>query len=220
MNEDDEEEYFFYNNDEFDENIMIVDDNYDGDGDDMTQNADTSDSDDVSSMEMYNNRFYYEIFEEMYSIDVDYIESEKVNGSYYLGQYVCVPFSNELLMANSVSPYIFFRYPYKIVLDYLRYYNFLLYKSDMKLHILQVCVQNNTYYVIVKTIWIKIIQRRWRAIYQKRKWIIQQRMRIQSLEYMKINGRYPKSLNTMPKLYGMLLDLVKFTRKSLNIRTD
>jgi len=210
MDENDEEEYYFY--DDSDESIMIVDD--------ITLNEDTSDGDDVSSVEMYNNHFYYEIFEEMYSIDMDYIEGEKVNGGYYLGQYVYIPYGRELLMANSVSPTIFFNYPYKIVLDYLRYYNFLLYKSDMKLHILQVCIQNNTYYVVVKTFWIKIIQRRWRTIYRKRKSIIQQRMRIQSLEYMKINGRYPNGLNVLPKLYGMLRDLMPFIQKSLNIRID
>jgi hypothetical protein len=57
---------------------------------------------------------------------------------------------------------------------------------------------------IIKTIWIKLIQRTWRKIYNIRKDIIQKRCMSVSLKYREINGRWPNNCIYLPTLIGML----------------
>jgi len=57
---------------------------------------------------------------------------------------------------------------------------------------------------ILKTFWIKIIQRTWKNIIKKRKEIIKNRCNIFSLKYREINGKFPKELLNYPTLKGML----------------
>ena len=60
---------------------------------------------------------------------------------------------------------------------------------------------------IIKTIWIKIIQRKWKKVYAERKKVIKTRMQYSSLKTREITGRWPQSCNYLPTLYGLLRDL-------------
>lgn len=60
---------------------------------------------------------------------------------------------------------------------------------------------------IIKTIWIKIIQRKWKKVYAERKRIIKTRMLYSSLKTREITGKWPQSCNYLPTLYGILRDL-------------
>lgn len=60
---------------------------------------------------------------------------------------------------------------------------------------------------IIKTIWIKIIQRKWKKVYAERNKIIKTRMQYSSLKTREITGRWPQSCNYLPTLYGLLHDL-------------
>jgi len=57
---------------------------------------------------------------------------------------------------------------------------------------------------VLKTFWLRLVQRTWKRICKERKDIIQRRMLISSLKYREIRGRWPPGLNSMPSLYGML----------------
>lgn len=57
---------------------------------------------------------------------------------------------------------------------------------------------------IIKTIWIKIIQRKWKKVYSERNKIIKTRMQYSSLKTREITGRWPQSCNYLPTLYGMM----------------
>jgi hypothetical protein len=57
---------------------------------------------------------------------------------------------------------------------------------------------------ILKTYWIRIIQRKWQSIIKIRKEIIKQMMYIKSLKYREINGKCPKYIEYIPRLKGML----------------
>jgi len=63
--------------------------------------------------------------------------------------------------------------------------------------------------VIIKTFWIKIIQRTWKNIYKKRILIINKRKHIHNINYKRLNGIWTKGLNNIPSLKGMLYYLVK-----------
>ena len=59
--------------------------------------------------------------------------------------------------------------------------------------------------VIIKTMWIKIIQRKWKKIYAERQTIIRRRARIASLYTRELTGRWPESCIYYPTLRGLLV---------------
>ena len=62
---------------------------------------------------------------------------------------------------------------------------------------------------IIKTIWIRLIQRTWKKIYKLRKEILLNRCRITSLHYRERHGNWPTSCNYLPTISGMLFSLSK-----------
>lgn len=57
---------------------------------------------------------------------------------------------------------------------------------------------------ILKTIWLKLIQRTWKKIYKERKEIISIRRRPNSIKHREIYGRWPNNCSNYPTLKGML----------------
>ena len=57
---------------------------------------------------------------------------------------------------------------------------------------------------IIKTYWLRLIQRTWRKICRNRKLIIKQRCNPNSLKYREIYGKWPSSCSNYPSLNGML----------------
>ena len=60
---------------------------------------------------------------------------------------------------------------------------------------------------ILKTFWLRLIQRTWRKIYKQRQHIFQIRHTLKSLRYREIHGKWPVSCNNMPTIHGMLFYL-------------
>jgi hypothetical protein len=65
-------------------------------------------------------------------------------------------------------------------------------------------LKNRECVCVLKTFWIRLVQRTWKRIYKERKDIFQRRRIISSLKHGEINGRWPDGLNVMPSVYGML----------------
>ena len=60
---------------------------------------------------------------------------------------------------------------------------------------------------IKKTIWIKLIQKRWKRIFKQRVEITKKRCSIKSIRYREINGCWPEDCIIIPTLKGMLSNL-------------
>lgn len=157
------------------------------------------------------------IMDEMYDFEIDFEEEEKENGKYYIGMYVYVKdvemlqtgilieHPDKLYLGMAISNRLFFKYEYKYIYKYLcssvaycqyaRYYQ--LNVNIMKLNI----INNELYVVVVKTIWIRLIQRHWKKIMKKRKDIIEKMKKHTYLQYREIGKR---NMDKMPKLAGML----------------
>jgi hypothetical protein len=58
---------------------------------------------------------------------------------------------------------------------------------------------------IIKTFWIKIIQRTWKNIISERKKIIKLRCNLKSIKHREINGKWPNNCLYLPSLKGMLV---------------
>ena len=67
-----------------------------------------------------------------------------------------------------------------------------------------VYLNSNHCIAIIKTFWIKLIQRTWKSILKKREKIIKRKMKIQCIRYREINGKWPHECLGYPHLKGML----------------
>jgi len=60
---------------------------------------------------------------------------------------------------------------------------------------------------ILKTFWLRIIQKKWKKVFQERKNIIRQRCHLSNLSIREMRGRWPDSCFNLPGLRGLLSDL-------------
>lgn len=67
---------------------------------------------------------------------------------------------------------------------------------------------------IIKTFWLKIIQKTWKNIFKERKKCIARRCNPNTLKYREIHGKWPYSCNNFPQLKGMLSSLSRTTSRA------
>ena len=170
-----------------------------------------SDSEDSQSIEnddsMESGTEYDSETEEMvdriYFHEEDFLDSEKEDKHYYIGNSRVSQDKLYILYANAVTPTTFFRFDINHVKSYLHDYSIFATNSNidiMKLFILD----DHTHTVVIKTYWLKIIQRHWKKIYSQRKYCISRRRQIKTMMYVERNGMYPYDCHSMPGLQGML----------------
>ena len=71
-----------------------------------------------------------------------------------------------------------------------------------------IMLNGNETVAILKTFWIRIVQRAWKKVFQARCIVRNQRMSIYSLGWRQIYGCWPDNCRTMPSIYGMLGKIV------------
>lgn len=107
---------------------------------------------------------------------------DKQHGHYYIGTYIRAPrglrgecSSGAYIMDVCISPQTFFEYDFADIENYLLYYNVLILpaylrsraRAARKIEIMKLHISDDgTYYVILKTFWLRIIQRIWRRTYR------------------------------------------------------
>lgn len=71
------------------------------------------------------------------------------------------------------------------------------------------CIYLNTGHCIgiIKTFWIKLIQRRWKNVFKERKLCLSRRSNPNALKYREIYGKWPNNCLINPDLNGMLSKL-------------
>ena len=63
---------------------------------------------------------------------------------------------------------------------------------------------------IIKTIWLKIIQRKWKQVFAKRQHITKCRTSPSSISHRQVTGKWPEYCNNLPGLKGMLSNLYTY----------
>ena len=203
--EDQEEEQNL--EEEFIENEIIIDD------DQYTYSSTASETSSDPEFETYdsgsNGVFIYENLNDkymkIYDEETNFLEKEKINNNYYIGIAAKYTRNEHFILVNSISAKSFLKYDQNTVIEYLKYYTGF-YLKNPRLHIMQLNIDiiDETYNVILKTYWIRLIQRTWKNIYKKRKEVIENRKQIGSILYCKIYGRYRTNENYLPTIHGML----------------
>ena len=144
------------------------------------------------------------VFDAIYFTDRYFLDEPKEHGTYYLGNISYV--NSQLLMELAVSPSTFFRFSYKKICRYVRSYSisshWLYPTSQIDIFVLD--IHDGCYRTILKTIWLRLIQRHWKKVYQERMKVIQLRKRWDTQRYFELRGKYPIGANYLPGLHGLM----------------
>ena len=174
---------------------------YDGDSDSTTN-------------EMYdedNDFIVYQIYENEFSHNNAILRetTSYFNENYFIGICKYVPNENLFLFINKINPSNFFQYKLNILYKYFFWYSgiFINMRRPPPIEIIKVIVfPDETYTCVLKTYYIRIIQRRWKKIYRERKQYILYRMSLNTMYNYTIGKRI--SPYTFSGLKGMLSDFL------------
>ena len=110
--------------------------------------------------------------------------------------------SVQRLYLNEYATILARQFPHKTI----RNYSNIIRKSDYIKPEIGECIELITgeQIVIIKTIWIKIIQRKWKKVFAKRQLIIKYRTSSSSLSFRQLTGKWPEFCLHMPSLNGLL----------------
>jgi hypothetical protein len=147
---------------------------------------------------------YDEDYNEIYQNDSEHMYSEKQHGQYYIGISKYIRRYDTILLVNSVSTNAFLRYSFNRIYSYLSKYS-IVHMQNARVHIMKLDIlQDGTYSVILKTHWLRLIQRHWKKVFKERTLIIKKRCSIKNLLSREIHGHYVVGLNSMPNINGIL----------------
>lgn len=169
---------------------------------DTDDETDTTDVTFISSDEDDEYSIDTEECEMILSDDYQHSFEEKQDKHYYLGS--CWKQEDKWIMTNSVSARVFYRHSFQDIIHYLWLFS-LVRMSSPHLQILQLHIsEDGTYNVIIKTFWLRIVQRTWKRIYRERQEIWKKRRNIIALRHREITGNFPVGLRVMPNLLGII----------------
>ena len=111
---------------------------------------------DVVVFEPIERDDYDDVFEqENHRIDLD-----REDGHYYIGIH------SDLLMTNSVGSRTFFSHSSKKIRDYLYNYSVIEQDAIPSIDIMKLAIQpDSSYSVVLKTHWLRIVQRNWKRVF-------------------------------------------------------
>jgi len=142
----------------------------------------------------------YDIIDEIYEEEIDYLDSNKENNQYVLG--IGMIIKNGIFIAG-VSNKTFFKYDLKNIISYLKCYS-IIFVRNPTLNIFKLVIVDDVYIGIKKTFWISICQRHWKKIFREKKEIFSKRKRASSILHFQTYGFYPIGMRCMPSIRGML----------------
>lgn len=166
-----------------------------------------------------------EEMDDLYDEDEEHIASNKEDNTYYIG--LCFKdmrnMEDSILLHLSISNKLFLKYDFKLIYKFLNCIENISFLSDLddilylhddykiNIHIMKTNFQHSEienepiYNVLIKTFWLKIVQRTWKRVYNKRKNIIKKRCNISNIHHRQIHGKWPNGLNHLPGIRDMNL---------------
>jgi len=144
------------------------------------------------------------MIEDIYFHEEEFLNSEKVDNHYYIGINKVSHDKQYILYANAITNHTFFRYDIKHVTHYLQEYSIFACPSNIVIMKLQI-LDDYTYSVVLKTYWLRIIQRHWKKIYSQQLAAIKKRRQLHARMYFEKHGKYPDNSYIIPSIHGMLV---------------
>lgn len=200
-----------YSNSDNDGNEVMLMDSDDSSSEISSIHASTdSESIDVNYIDEFDDTHfqlhdeYGDILDNIYEEDKQHMDSDKQTGVYYLGIYKYMKTSGKFMLLSSVSNRTYFNHPFHHMISYLS--EFSIFRNNAsEIEIMQLHIQDEAYNVVLKTHWLRLIQRAWKKRFAAYKNTLKQRTYLKNLYYKETHGRWPPHLmNTDHKLYGLL----------------
>jgi hypothetical protein len=116
-----------------------------------------------------------------------------------------------------VSPASYFKYPHDIVRRYLRRYSCMELPKDAKIELMMMVIEHvnlngiefDIKKVVLKTYWIRLIQRCWRNTLKRRREMIMKWASPRNRKHVEMTGRNLPEYRRLPSLYGCLHQMHK-----------
>lgn len=149
---------------------------------------------------------YEDIIDEIAESEEEFLDMDKHHMHYYIGSAIYYPEYNSIQLDMAISPATLFSYSMNHINLYLAEYSICnLVEILPCVHILKLDIKHDgEYCVIVKTFWLKIVQRTWKKQFAKRKTVMLSRRHIAAQRHFELTGTYPRELRIMPGLRGLL----------------
>jgi hypothetical protein len=155
---------------------------------------------------------YWDTIHQIVDEEEPFWDTEKSHGNYYIG--IAKVIRREVLMSNSMSLPTFYKYDISTLTDYLRLHSDFPYNTTPRIHLIQLCIENGFYKAVIKTFWLRIIQRTWKRIYKEKMRVVIARGIPTTQHYFATHGKYPCGLNRLPGLAGMITRLPYLSKDS------
>jgi hypothetical protein len=141
------------------------------------------------------------ITEHIGTLETDYLDTDKTTDQYIIG--MAHKQKGHYMLASCISPATYFKYNHEEIKKYL-FMSSIYYLRRPKIDILQLHITpEGLYTCVIKTYWIKIIQRRWRTIYARRKLFKSLRCSVVELRYRELHSGFSQRCAVMPGLFRM-----------------
>lgn len=129
-----------------------------------------------------------------------------INQKYYIGCYEYMQYDNStLLLVNKIHRNTFMKFNCVALSKYFFWYSGVSLPKRPPIDILQLHITpDDTYTVIVKTFWIRIIQRTWKRIFKQRQEYIQWRKKLETIRSYELGKRNPPRNIYYQSIHGML----------------
>lgn len=174
-------------------------------GSDYGGNGNGTDTDNENAIDAYD-----QILE-----DEKDLRSPRRNGGMYIGLTTYDQAYRAFILASTVHARTLYKYNPQDVLRYLYEYNVSRRTKKtvdiMQLHMVPNTMFGATYEVVIKTHWLRLVQRRWRRVFQERQRILRERVHPGSRRILELRGTYPVGTRYLPGIRGMLHDLTNTT---------
>jgi hypothetical protein len=154
------------------------------------------------------------ITEHISALEDDYLNIDRPNNSYLIGMAFLLsrPYYNNNIMieeqlylvASHISAKTFYKFNYSDIKKYL-FINSTFYLRKPQINIIKLYItEDGMHTCIIKTFWLKIVQRRWKKIYALRLYTIKLRGTIVEIRWHEIHGTYSYRCRLLPGLIGMM----------------
>lgn len=185
----------------------------------QTDNAETGENNDDESTE--NDSEYDETDDDedddygsepedyrLITSELTHEQRERENAHYYIGLPFLCKIEGLYLMNSTITARTFLAYDYSRVHAYVRNTSAYYVRRNTPIEIMKLYIhEDGLYEVVLKTHWLRIVQRRWKNIYKERQSIIRTRSSIQNQEYFRLYGKYNRGTRNFPSIKGMLIGL-------------
>lgn len=152
------------------------------------------------------------IYEEIDSLDYSFHHLDTIPHAYYIGSYVYLP--ERIVLGSVISPNTFYRYSYPSLHHYLVGYH-VSPSPEHAVHVLQLVGEpsepislDQVYFyslpVVVKTYWIRLIQRTWKRVYRERMQVVSIRKSCNALRIWQETGYFPAGARNLPGIRGIM----------------